>query len=279
MKLVGAHVSAAGGVQNAPLNAREIGAKAFALFTKNQRQWKAPPLDQAAIDAFKSNMQNCGFNPDAVLPHNSYLINLGTPDPDKRKKSLDAFIDELRRCEQLGLRCLNIHPGSHTGLVDDQACLKLIAGAINTAIEEVPQVRVVLENTAGTGSNMGYRFEHLRDIIDQVDDKRRMGVCLDTCHAFSAGYDLSTKKSFNEVMAQFDTIIGLDYLCGMHLNDSKTGLGSRKDRHHSLGEGHIPLACFKTIMADKRFDGIPLILETIDQTRWPEEIRMLYSMV
>jgi len=277
MKFIGAHVSTQGGVFNAPDNAKSIGATAFALFTKNQRQWVAPPLTTDAIDKFRENMESNGYTPEQVLPHDSYLINLGNPDSEKRAKSLAAIIDELTRCRQLGLTMLNIHPGSHLREITEDACLTLIAESINIALEKTQGVTVVLENTAGQGSNLGYRFEHLASIINQVDDKSRMGVCIDTCHAFSAGYDLRTTESCAKVFDELDITVGLKYLRGMHINDSKTPFESRKDRHHSIGEGSIPIDAFKYIMADSRFDNIPLILETIDAELWPEEIKLLSS--
>ena len=278
MKFVGAHVSVSGGVQNAPLNAKAIGARAFAMFTKNQRQWVARPYDDALIEAFHQNMEACGFSTDHVLPHDSYLINVGNPDKAKRKKSLDALTDELIRCRQLGLTMLNIHPGSHLREISEDRCLELIAESINTALDKTEGVTVVLENTAGQGSNMGYRFEHLAAIIERTEDKSRIGVCIDTCHVFSAGYDLRTQAACDKTFAELDRIVGLKYLRGMHLNDSKTPFESRKDRHHSIGRGSIPLAAFEFIMRDSRFDNIPLILETIDETLWPEEIKTLYAM-
>ncbi len=277
MKWIGAHVSASGGVENAPLNAAAIGATAFALFTKNQRQWRANPLVEKSVTAFKENMAAHGFTPGQVLPHDSYLINLGNADPDKFNKSFEAFVEELERCAVLGLTMLNIHPGSHLKQVSEAECLGIIAGAINRAHEVTEGVTVVLENTAGQGTNVGYRFEHLRDIIDQVADKDRVGICIDTCHAFAAGYDLTTEEGYARTMAAVDGIVGLSCLRGMHLNDAKSTLGSRLDRHHSLGEGNLGLDPFRFIMNDERLDRIPLILETIDDTRWPEEIAMLRS--
>ncbi|MCA9523745.1 MAG: deoxyribonuclease IV, partial [Myxococcales bacterium] len=190
MKYFGAHVSASGGVQNAPLNAKKIGAKALALFTKNQRQWNAKPLREEDIRDFKSNLEAVGISSDHVLPHDSYLINLGTPDETVRAKSYSAFVDELERCRLLGLSLLNLHPGAHTNKCSEEESLALIADGINRAFSEVDSVIAVLENTAGQGSNLGYRFEQLRAIIDQVQDNKRVGVCIDTCHAFAAGYDL-----------------------------------------------------------------------------------------
>ncbi len=278
-KYVGAHVSASGGVFNAPLNAKAIGAKAFALFTKNQRQWSAKPLDEETIELFKNNLKQSGIEPKHVLPHDSYLINLGHPEKDKRKKSLDAFVDEVRRCEQLGLDKLNFHPGSHLKKIDEEACLDLIVESMNIALNETEGVTLVIENTAGQGSNLGYRFEHLAYLIDRVSDKSRVGVCLDTCHTFTAGYDLRSKEAYEETMREFDRIVGFGYLKGMHINDSKPKLGSRVDRHHSLGCGEIGWDAFGFIMNDPRMDDIPLILETIDDSIWAQEIRALYDLV
>ena len=278
-KYVGAHVSASGGVFNAPLNARAIGAKAFALFTKNQRQWHAKPLDEETIETFKTNLKESGIDPRHVLPHDSYLINLGHPEEQKWQKSLDAFIDEVRRCGELGLDKLNFHPGSHLKKIDESACLDRIAEAMNIALEETEGVTLVIENTAGQGSNLGHRFEHLGYLIDKTKDKSRVGVCLDTCHTFTAGYDLRTKEAYEETMKAFEEIVGFEYLKGMHLNDSKPPLGSRVDRHHSLGCGEIGWDAFGFIMNDPRMDDIPLILETIDDTIWAQEIRALYDLV
>ena len=275
MKYVGAHVSAAGGVENVPERAYDIGASGFALFTKNQRQWSAKPLSDENIDLFKKRCVEFGFSMDAIMPHDSYLINLGHPEKDKLKKSRKAFLDELQRCEQLGIRLLNFHPGSHLKKISEMECLKIIADSINDALSKTTFVKAVIENTAGQGSNMGYRFEHLAEIIDQVDQKDRVGVCIDTAHAFAAGYDLSTEDGFKETFQQFDQTIGFDKLFAMHLNDSKKELGSKVDRHESLGDGLIGITPFKLIMRDARFDGIPLILETPNTERWADEIQML----
>ncbi len=278
-KYAGAHVSASGGVFNAPLNAKEIGAKAFALFTKNQRQWKAKPLDAETIDKFKQNLEEAGIKPQHVLPHDSYLINLGHPEEEKRQKSLDAFIDEVQRCEQLGLDRLNFHPGSHLKKISEEACLDRIAESMNRTLEETEGVTLVIENTAGQGSNLGYKFEHLAYLIDKSIDKNRVGVCIDTCHMFTAGYDIRTREAYDKTWQEFDEIVGFEYLKGMHINDSKPDLGSRVDRHHSLGKGKIGLDAFRFIMNDPRMDDIPLVLETIDDTIWDQEIALLYSMV
>lgn len=277
MKYIGAHVSASGGVENAPLNAAEIGANAFALFTKNQRQWVAKPLTTESIDAFRQNCTDHGFGPESILPHDSYLINLGHPEADKLEKSRTAFLDEMQRCEQLGLDRLNFHPGSHLKLVSESECLSNIAESINIVLDKTEGVTAVIENTAGQGSNLGFRFEHLAEIIDQVEDKSRVGVCIDTCHSFAAGYDLRTAESCEAVFSELENIVGFGYLRGMHLNDSKKGLGSRVDRHHSLGQGVLGLEVFQYIMNDPRFDDMPLILETIDETIWADEIKLLRS--
>lgn len=278
MKYIGAHVSSSGGVENAPVNAYNIGAKAFALFTKNQRQWVAAPLSEKSIELFKANCKKYGFEPWQILPHDSYLINLGHPEADGLEKSRLAFVDEMQRCEQLGLDRLNFHPGSHLDKIETTACLLRIADSINIALQETKGVTAVIENTAGQGTNLGYQFEHLRTIIDHIEDKSRVGVCIDTCHAFTSGYDVRTLDEFNKTFKQFDEIIGFKYLKGLHLNDSKKNLATRVDRHDSLGMGFIGIDAFKYIMNDHRFDNMPLILETPDEDRWPEEIKMLYEM-
>ncbi len=278
MKYVGAHVSIRGGVENAPLNAAAIGAKGFALFTKNQRQWHAPPLTEESIAAFQTNRAAHGYSPEMILPHDSYLINLGQPFPEKLELSRRAFIDEMKRCEQLGLTLLNFHPGSHLKEISEEACLKLIAESINLALAETRNVTAVLENTAGQGSNVGYCFEHLATIIEQIDDKSRIGVCIDTCHAFAAGYDLASPDGYDQTWRWFEKYIGFEFLRGMHINDCKSKLGGRLDRHHSLGAGELGESIFSRIMNDDRLDSIPLILETIDDTLWPREIAWLYSL-
>ncbi len=278
MKYVGAHVSAAGGVENAPVNAREIGATAFALFVKNQRQWSAKPLTEENIERFKNNCATLGYSAAHILPHDSYLINLGHPEREKRDKSIKAFSDEVHRCMQLGITRINFHPGSHLKVISESACLDLIAGSINTILEGSEGVTLLLENTAGQGSNVGYRFEHLAHIIDKVEDKTRVGVCLDTCHTFAAGYPLCDKEGFHNTFEQFNRIIGMDYLKALHLNDSKKEMGSRVDRHDNLGHGLMGWSPFEFIMKDPRFDNMPLILETPDSTLWAEEIKKLQAL-
>lgn len=275
MKFFGAHVSAAGGPANAPANAHAIGASAFALFTKNQRQWLAKPLTAAEIDSFAEACERCGYAPSQILPHDSYLINLGHPGNEELQKSRDSFTEELRRCGQLGLDRLNFHPGSHLQKIPVDRCLDRIAESINYALDATRGVTAVIENTAGQGSNLGFRFEHLAHIIDRVEDKTRIGVCIDTCHAFAAGYDLRTKECFDAVIAELDRVVGLSYLRGMHLNDAVKPLGSRVDRHAPLGGGMLGMECFRFIAQDPRLSDIPLILETPDEARWPEEIARL----
>lgn len=277
-KFVGAHVSASGGVYNAPLNAMAIGAKAFALFTKNQKQWSAKPLDAASIDLFQANLAQSGILPKHVLPHDSYLINLGHPEEEKRQKSLDAFIDEIERCALLGLDRLNFHPGSHLKQISEEECIDRIAMSMNEAIHRTQGVKLVIENTAGQGSNLGYRFEHLAQIIERIEEKDRVGVCIDTCHMFSAGYDIRTRESYEATWGEFGRIVGFEYLSGMHLNDAKPALGSRVDRHHSIGQGNIGMEHFELLMNDPRMDDIPLILETIDESIWADEITLLYGL-
>lgn len=279
MKRVGPHVSTSGGVQNAPLNARALNATAFGMFTKNQRRWVAKPFEEETIDAFKVNCKQADYDPRFILAHDSYLINIGNPDSEMRKQSYDAFVDELIRCQQLGIGLLNIHPGSHITLTDEDRCLETIADSINNALSETKEVAVVLETTAGQGSNVGYRFEHLSRIISLVDDKSRVGVCIDTCHIFAAGYDIRSQDAYNKTMEEFDKTVGIKYLKGMHLNDSKGKLGSRVDRHHSIGAGEIGLDAFRCIMNDARMEEIPMVLETIDESLWESEIRQLYSFV
>ena len=277
MKYFGAHVSASGGVENAPHNAKAIGATAFALFTKNQRQWAAPALTTAQIDAFRTACEQYGYTPAQILPHDSYLINLGHPEDEPLEKSRASFLHEMQRCEQLGLDRLNFHPGSHLKKISEEESLRRVAESINIALEKTSGVTAVIENTAGQGSNLGYAFWHLAYIIDRVEDKSRVGVCLDTCHSFAAGYDLSTEQGCDEVFAEFEREVGFEYLRGMHLNDAMKPLGSRVDRHSPLGEGYLGITPFRYIMQDSRFDNIPLILETPDEERWAEEIALLKS--
>ena len=275
MKYFGAHVSASGGVDNAPRNASETGATAFALFTKNQRQWMAKPLTDAETSAFRRACEEYGYAPAQILPHDSYLINLGHPEAEGLEKSRAAFDDEMLRCQELGLDRLNFHPGSHLKQISEQESLDRIAESINRALDRTHGVTAVIENTAGQGSNLGFTFEQLAYLIGRVADPSRVGVCIDTCHAFAAGYDLRTPEACERTFAEFDRIVGMRYLRGMHLNDAMKPLGSRIDRHAPLGAGEIGWECFRYIARDPRFDGMPLILETPDEARWPEEIARL----
>ncbi|OTA19638.1 endonuclease IV [Xenorhabdus beddingii] len=277
MKFVGAHVSAAGGVDQAVIRAHELKATAFALFTKNQRQWHAPPLAANIIDQFKENCERYGYDSQQILPHDSYLINLGHPETEALEKSRAAFLDEMQRCEQLGISLLNFHPGSHLNKIDIDQCLARIAESINITLDKTQGVIAVIENTAGQGTNLGFKFEQLAAIIDGVEDKTRVGVCIDTCHAFAAGYDLRTEKDCDKTFKAFDDVVGFTYLKAMHLNDAKSEFSSRVDRHHSLGEGNIGKTPFSYIMKDDRFNGIPLILETINPDIWDQEIAWLKS--
>ncbi|QLH63224.1 deoxyribonuclease IV [Serratia symbiotica] len=275
MKFVGAHVSASGGVDQAVIRAHELEATAFALFTKNQRQWRAAPLPTKVIDQFKNACAQYGYGSGQILPHDSYLINLGHPVTEALEKSRDAFLDEMQRCQQLGLTLLNFHPGSHLLQIDADKCLARIAESINIVLDKTQSVTAVIENTAGQGSNLGFKFEHLAAIINGVEDKSRVGVCIDTCHAFAAGYDLRTEENCEQTFQQFGDIVGFNYLRGMHLNDAKSGFNSHVDRHHSLGAGNIGKTVFSYIMRDPRFDNIPLILETVDPDIWAQEIAWL----
>ena len=279
MKYIGAHVSASGGVENSPVNASKIGANAFALFTKNQRQWKAKPLTAENIDKFAINCEKYDYKPEQILPHDSYLINLGNPDPIALEKSRNAFLDEMQRASQLGLTLLNFHPGSHLKNISVDECLDMIAESINLALDQTQGVVAVIENTAGQGSNLGFEFEQLAHIIDKVEDKQRVGICFDTCHAFAAGYDLVSREACDATFAKFEEIVGFNYLRGMHLNDAKKPVNSRVDRHETLGNGEIGITAFQYIMQDKRFDDIPLILETPDPAGWSEEINMLRRFI
>ncbi|MBN1685511.1 MAG: deoxyribonuclease IV [Spirochaetales bacterium] len=278
MKYIGAHVSISGGVEKAPGRATEIGARALGMFTKNQRQWKAPPLTEETVTAFKTALKEANIGQDHVVVHDTYLINLGNPDVEKRRQSLDALIDEARRVEALGLRLLNFHPGSGLGQLDEHETLVLIGEGMKEVLAETGTALLLIEGTAGQGAHVGYTFEHLADLLAYSGDGERVGICLDTCHLFGAGFDLRTPEAYEETIARFDGVVGLSRLKAMHLNDSKIELGSRKDRHEKLGEGYLGLDTFRHIMTDRRLNGLPFILETPDPSAWKEEIRMLYGL-
>jgi deoxyribonuclease-4 len=279
MKYVGAHVSASGGVENAPLNANLIGAKSFALFTKNQRQWFSNPISKTSITKFRENCERYNFSTSQILAHDSYLINLGHPEKEALEKSRSAFLDEMQRCEQLGLDKLNFHPGSHLNIIGEEECLRNMAQSLNIALDKTRFVTAVIENTAGQGTNLGYKFEQIKFLIDQIEDKSRVGVCIDTCHAYTSGYNLKTTEGFAGTFNTFDEIIGFKYLRGMHLNDSKKELATKVDRHENIGKGLLGEDFFRMLMNDPRFDNIPLILETPDESLWAEEIKKLYSLI
>lgn len=278
MKFIGAHVSIAGGVENAPINAMNIGANAFGMFVKNQRQWSAKPLDNKSISKFKENLQKAQILPEHVLVHNSYLINLGSNDEYKRQKSIDAFLDEINRVNALGLKLINFHPGSHLNEITTEECLKNISNSINYLLKNTQNVTLIIENTAGQGSNLGFDFCHLAYLVQNCIDKERIGVCIDTCHLFSAGYDIRSKDEYKKTFDKFDEIVGKKFLKAMHINDSKTKLGSKKDRHESIGKGSIGIDGFLNLMKDDISDDIPLILETIDDSIWNQEINLLRKL-
>lgn len=279
MKYIGAHVSISGGVENAPLEAAAIGAKAFALFTGSSARWASKPISEKSAETFKENCQTNGYTPSVILPHDNFLINLGSPDAEKLEKSRKSFLEEMQRCEQLGLIMLNFHPGSHLNLMELDACLDRIAESINITLEKTAGVTAVLESTAGQGSNLGYKFEHLAHIIDKVEDKSRIGVCVDTCHTHSAGYDLASAEGYAETWKAFDEIIGAKYLRAIHLNDNKRTLGSRIDRHEEIGKGSLGEEFFRRLVNDSRFEDMPIVLETPNPAIWNEEIAWLYSQI
>jgi len=279
MKYVGAHVSIAGGREKAFDQADNIGASAFAIFVKNQRQWFSKPLTDEQISSFKEALKNSKIQAKHILPHAGYLINLANPDDEKLAKSRKSFEEEIKICDQLGLELLNVHPGSHLGKISEKEAIKRISESINIAISNTKNVKVVIENTSGQGNYLGHKMEQIFAMIEKVDNKSRIGVCLDSCHLFGAGYDIRTKETFDNFFSDFDKIGGFKYLIGMHLNDSKIELGSRKDRHQSIGEGLIGLEFFKLLMKDKRFDEIPLILETPNPDIYAQEIAMLNKFI
>lgn len=279
MKYIGAHVSVTGGVASAPINANEIGAKAFALFTGNPSRWTTKAISEEEVNLFKQRCAEFGYNPDVILPHDNFLINLGSPDSKKLAMSRKSFLDEMRRCEQLGLKLLNFHPGSHLREISEEECLSTIAESINMTLDATSGVTAVIETTAGQGSNLGHDFNQVAYIIDKVEDKSRVGVCVDTCHTYSAGYDLRSPEGYEKTWKEFDEIIGLSYLRGMHLNDDKRECGSHIDRHESIGKGTLGEEFFIRLVNDPRFDNIPLILETPDESIWAQEIAWLYSQI
>ena len=278
MYFVGPHVSAGGGVEQAPINAAAIGATGFGMFTKNQLQWRAPALSAANRMQFAASLKANKYTPQQVLPHAGYLINLANPDETAHAKALESFIGEVKRCEELGLLMLNLHPGSHLKKLEPMAACKLVAESVNEALRQTKGVTVVIENTAGQGACLGSTFEELAAIVAGVSDKERIGICLDTAHTFAAGFDIRTRDGLKHTLDDFDRIVGFKYLRGMHLNDSKVEFDSHVDRHESLGKGRIGWEPFKWIMKDPRFANMPLVIETPDEELWPEEIRKLLTL-
>ena len=277
-QLLGAHTSTAGGVSKSIERAEKLGFTAIQIFTKNNNRWFQKPFDEKEIDKFKSNLKNSNIK--FIVSHDSYLINLCAKDKSILKKSREAFLDELTRCEQLGISYLNFHPGSHLGAGEKEG-IKLIAESLNIIHNKTKNFKVssMLEATAGAGTAIGYRFEQLREIIDMVEDTKRMSVCIDTAHIFAAGYDIKNPKNYKKVIKEFDEIIGLDRLKCFHMNDSKKELGSRRDRHEHIGKGFIGKDGFANIMNDKRLKNIPKILETPKGKQMKEDIRNLKTLL
>ena len=275
MNYIGAHVSVAGGVETAPGRASQIGANALAIFTKNQRRWEAKPLTTQQCDAFRTELATSGIRPEHVVIHASYLINLATPAPDARRRSVEALLDECVRAEQLGLTLVNFHPGSGLGELTEDETLEAIAAGVREILDRTERAVIVLEGTAGQGDHVGWRMSHLGSIIEMAGADSRISVCIDTCHAYAAGYDLVTSGGYEAMISEIDREIGLDRLVAIHLNDSKFGLGSRKDRHELIGEGEIGIAGLANLVTDPRLDNVPFILETPDPERWADEIARL----
>ena len=278
MKHLGVHVSTAGGLHTAPERAAQLDVTALAMFVKNQRRWHSKPLADEQVNAFVEACQTHGIDRGRILVHASYLINLGSPDSEVLSKSRDGFLDEMERCARLGLTLYNFHPGGHRGEMEDDTCMDQIAEWVNSVLKQVPGVVAVLESTAGQGFNLGRTFEELAALIDRVEDKSRIGICPDTCHMHAAGYDLASTAGYRETMEQLEQVVGLHYLKGLHINDSKSERGSRVDRHHTLGKGTMGTEPFRLLMNDPRFDDMPLILETQEDSSWEAELELLAGL-
>lgn len=274
MKYIGAHVSATPSIGAAPAEAHSLGADAFAFNLIDPLRWNTPRYSDEDIQSFRSACEAYGYSSVQILPHSAFVVNLASPDSRKLNMSRATFVDEIRRCGQLGIDRLNFHPGSHLRQIAEGDALRRVSDSINYALDKTQGVTAVIENTAGQGSALGYSFEHLAAIIDGVEDKSRVGVCIDTCHATAAGYELGG-ESYDATWAAFDSIVGFKYLRGMHLNDAMRPAGSRIDRHASIGKGTLGSDFFSRLMGDVRFDGIPLILETPDPSVWKIEIDWL----
>ncbi len=275
MHIIGPHTSIAGGLYRAAEQAASLGATGFGMFTKNQLQWRAKPITGEEADRFRETCASLGFEAGQILVHGSYLINLANTDEEKWQRALAAFIDEIERVETLSLKLLNFHPGSHLGQLDTRTACRRVAAALDRAIEATEYANLVIENTSGSGSTLGSTFEELAMIMEASHHRERIGCCIDTCHAHTAGYDLSTIEGFETAIARFDAVVGLDKLWGMHLNDAKSTAGSRLDRHASLGAGTIGWQTFDHIAGDERFASIPLVLETVDESLWEAEVARL----
>lgn len=275
MKYLGAHIDNLPRVGEIPLMAKALGASAFAFCPVDPKLWRYPAYPDGEAARFSAECAECGYTPAQILPHASLLLNLCSPDARKLKLSRDSFTEQMRRVASLGLDRLNFHPGSHMRELEEEAALDLVAASINYALERTEGVTAVIENMAGQGSNLGYTFAQLARIIDGVADKSRVGVCIDTCHAFAAGYDMSTPEAYDAAWQEFADTVGFGYLRGMHINDSLKPLASRVDRHASIGKGELGSPFFGLLMADRRLDGIPLILETPDPSLWQMEIGWL----
>jgi deoxyribonuclease-4 len=278
---LGAHTFITGGIENSVVLADKLKFTAVQIFTKNNNQWKGQPITEETARLFKENLAKTKIT--HIVAHDSYLINLGAKSEELLEKSREAFVDELARCEALGIPYLNFHPGAHNGMGEEEG-IKVIAESLNIAHEKTQgfEVKSMLEATAGQGTSIGYRFEHLRKIIDLVEDKSRMCVCIDTAHIFAAGYELRDEKKYDETMREFDAIVGLDLLKCFHMNDSKKDLGTRVDRHEHIGKGFIGKQGFSNIMNDKRLFGVPKILETPkekDQKEDLENLKILRKLI
>lgn len=278
---IGCHTSISGGIWKAPLEAAEFGAKAFGLFLHNQHQWMMKPLAEGHAEKFRDTCQKLNYQPNQIVPHGSYLLNCGSPKEDVKKKSMAMLVQELQRCEDLGLLYFNFHPGSTLGKISIEKCLSSIANAIKEAHRATKYVIVLLENMSCQGNTVGGKFTELKAIIDQVDDKSRIGVCIDTCHSHAAGYDLSSLEGYEVFINDIETVIGWNYVKAFHLNDSKGPSGCHKDRHENIGKGTIGVDGFRRIMNDARMERIPMILETPykNDDIYKEEIKLLYSLI
>jgi len=274
---LGAHMSISGGVDKAVLRGQEIGCETIQVFTRNNNRWAVPPLKDETIENWYRNLEKTGIAP--VVAHDSYLINLASPNDALWQKSLDAFVVEMERCEALSIPYLVMHPGAHTGL-GEEAGLRRIAQALDRAFERVPEARVtvLLETTAGQGTCLGYRFEHLAQVIELAAGGDRLGVCFDTCHALAAGYEIRTPEGYEDTFQRFDQVIGLERLQVLHVNDSKRDLGSRVDRHEHIGKGYVGLEGFRLLLNDARFRQHPMLLETPKGPDMQEDMENLATL-